>query len=170
MNTTEKTYPIFKVNIDLVVDGEHDPKYPAWSEGLPEGRVRDRIYTVTGFPQEPTADEIRQRLDAIREQSLDRDRGCALPKLRDLHPEITSESIVYDRHDTWIDSWFSHYTFNTELSDGELLASFEQYVNSHLSEHYAGEICLMGAEDQWRWKGPCRCDACQKLGIVKIDH
>lgn len=169
MNTTEKTYPIFKAQIDLVVDGEHDPKYPTWSEGLPAGRVRDRILAITGFPYNPTDTEIKQRLDDIREQSLDRDRG-SLPKLRDLHPEIVSESIVYDRHDTWIDSWFSHYTFNTALSDGELLASFARYVDRHLQDHYAEKFCLMGAEDAFRWRGPCRCDGCRERGIVKIDH
>jgi len=47
--------------------------------------------------------------------------------------------------------------------------------------------CLMGAEDRWRWTAradgqsmvgfgpstgdpPCRCDACRKHGVLRIDH
>jgi hypothetical protein len=38
-------------------------------------------------------------------------------------------------------------------------------------------LCLMGAEDHWRWRGeregdppPCRCEGCKKCGFIRINH
>lgn len=86
---------------------------------------------------------------------------------------------------TWCLTWFSHYTYNTNLSNSELLESFEKYVdekkefNFNINEESIisfearvpkeKRICLMGAEDRWRWK-LCRCKHCQKQGVVRIDH
>lgn len=77
---------------------------------------------------------------------------------------------------TWALTWFGHMTFRCpEIPDaGAALASFEKYVRS--AEHDP-EICLMGAEDRWRWRGenpgdpaPCECRSCVDLGIWRIDH
>ena len=81
--------------------------------------------------------------------------------------------------------------------DLDLYESFEKYVRRYeyqqnlspdeivkLGDKY---ICLMGAEDRWRWghykrnksgkrieddliPGPCRCSGCKKAGIIRIDH
>jgi hypothetical protein len=85
----------------------------------------------------------------------------------------------------WCLTWFSHFTYNTWLDDDEILASFENYVrevtrhnevHGHFDNMMTNKddrdsyICLMGAEDRFRWKGPCRCEHCQTAGVVRIDH
>jgi len=90
--------------------------------------------------------------------------------------------------ETWCLEWFSHKTFDVGQTDAEALASFARYVMRH--EHYQdwhhderpeGWVCLMGAEDRWRWHGgnqpkdertdpPCRCKHCQKQGVLRINH
>lgn len=90
------------------------------------------------------------------------------------------------RRDTWCDGWFSHWTFDAGMTNDEVLASFERYVERILySGRPENEIGgrLMGAEDRWRWHGcttgdpqgertepPCRCEHCRQRGIVRIDH
>ena len=60
------------------------------------------------------------------------------------------------RREVWCDGWFSHYSFDVGMSDHEVLASFERYVErvlrSDLPEIENGGR-LMGAEDRWRWHG-----------------
>lgn len=89
--------------------------------------------------------------------------------------------------ETWCLTWFSHFTFPEGRSDAELIASFSAYVSRHAwyqkdypmardDDEYA--ICLMGAEDHWRWRNGdgdhanpiCRCDGCQKHGVVRVSH
>ena len=98
--------------------------------------------------------------------------------------------------ETWCMEWFSHYTFRDRFEHpGEVLADFEQYVNRmgrlqgsnslasvKVIEDYEAHtgnkwICLMGAEDRWRWAGqgpdtrpPCDCDHCKKAGVWRISH
>jgi len=96
--------------------------------------------------------------------------------------------------ETWCMEWFSHYTFRDRFtSPGSVLADFEQYVNrverrqgsQHLSpeviedfEERSGHkwICLMGAEDRFRWSGaedgpaPCSCKHCIDQGVWRINH
>lgn len=99
-------------------------------------------------------------------------------KLIDKHPQLLSIEVKFIGCETWCILWFSHYTYNTELTDEELLRSFQKFVDRKLPlqenlEHNVPNsetYCLMGAEDNWRWKGPCRCEHCQKAGIVSIDH
>jgi len=87
--------------------------------------------------------------------------------------------------ETWCLHWFNHHTYNIHLSDDELFKSFDEFCyrkrvanmkaghhNNDWSEH--GEkgkyYCLMGAEQRWRWKGPCHCEHCEKAGLTRIDH
>ena len=73
----------------------------------------------------------------------------------------------YVEHETWCLSWFNHYTYNSFLSDLELRSSFLSFINR---KSRIKDACLMGAEDIWRWKGPCRCNKCKGRGVVYIDH
>ncbi len=98
--------------------------------------------------------------------------------------ERTKSTVKDKGRHAWCLSWFSHFTYNTGLDDGELIASFENYVreverHNEAHGHYDAfindadrdsYICLMGAEDRWRWEGPCRCEHCKKAGVVRIDH
>lgn len=89
---------------------------------------------------------------------------------------------------SWALGWFNHYTFRSDdLPDrASVLASFEEYVEEverefpqdlMISPLPEGYICLMGAEDRWRWKGetqdheaPCECEHCVKQGVWRINH
>jgi hypothetical protein len=105
-------------------------------------------------------------------------------KYADKNPQLISLNVRFFANDTWCITWFSHYTLNTHLSDAELLTSFENFTTRKRVENYNNGhdyddrrdeawgpfYCLMGAEDRWRWKDPCRCASCQKRGLVRIDH
>ncbi len=84
----------------------------------------------------------------------------------------------------WTLTWFSHQTFRDGRSDEELRLSFCTYVDKyrwHSEEHQYmspsefeerhGEpyVCLMGAEDMWRWKF-CECQPCKDRGIAVFQH
>jgi len=101
------------------------------------------------------------------------------PKLKELKAEFVEK-------ETWCLTWFSHYTYNIHLSDEKLRESFGDFIfrkekKNVESGHFRNEInmnkkdtkgyyCLMGAEDRWRWKGPCHCKHCIKRGLTRIDH
>ena len=93
--------------------------------------------------------------------------------------------------ETWCPGWFSHHTFDVGLDDAGVLASFQRYVDrtqdynrQHsriINDSWQEPLCLMGAEDRWRWCGtadekgnrtdpPCRCEHCRKAGILIIGH
>ena len=119
--------------------------------------------------------------------------------------DVDSCDVQYEvklvRHEEWCLTWFSHYTFDIGQSDQEALDSFERYVrrvehHNRVTPCFVGEgkdrfpvddVCLMGAEDRWRWtaraagqsilgcgdetsKPPCRCEGCKKRGVLTIDH
>jgi len=105
--------------------------------------------------------------------------------IRSLNLEIIDAGWKFLREETWCCGWFQHYTYNTHLSDEELLESFREYVERQRpyicgsDEPYDcylervpkdRRVCLMGAEDHWRWKEPCRCEHCRERGVVMIDH
>lgn len=103
----------------------------------------------------------------------------------------TDYSYKLIRYETWCLDWFCHYTFDIGQSDSEVMTSFEEYVSRYehqqnlpveaiekLGDKY---VCLMGAEDRWRWghkdeltrdivPGPCRCAGCRKAGVIRINH
>lgn len=91
------------------------------------------------------------------------------------------------REDTWCLEWFCHKTFRDRFDNpGAVLADFEKYVRrierefppglpvSMMGEDY---VCLMGAEERWRWRGdgrdspaPCECASCELNGWWRINH
>lgn len=100
-----------------------------------------------------------------------------------LQPDDMTLTVELRERDTWCSGWFSHWTFDTGLSDTEVLSSFQDYVDriqfSDRSESEIGGL-LMGAQDYWRLCAhgpdgeqtppPCRCKHCKAQGIVRIDH
>lgn len=113
----------------------------------------------------------------------------------DKKPELVHLKMEFICYDTWNTTWFSSESFNTHLSDSEVLASFEDYVQRHENDHWdilhgnsydKTLVSLMGADDRWRWRAganpdgsrdetdsipaPCRCVHCTKLGKVRITH
>lgn len=102
--------------------------------------------------------------------------------------EVTSEIKLW-QYETWELTWFSHRTYDLGQTDEQARDSFEQYVQRHEGyqrepDYYKveGRLCLMGAEDRYRWKSknaigeedyeqvPCRCEHCKKAGYLVIDH
>ena len=148
----------------------------------------------TMLPDVPADPEIERA--AWADRNLDTDREAALHSsglpyktlreaVDDGALEILETSWEFLGYDTWCCQWFSHYTFATHLSDEELLDSFAEFVKRHRGhdrwpdeerdEYHArvepiDRVCLMAAEDRWRWEGPCRCEDCQKLGVVRFNH
>lgn len=103
------------------------------------------------------------------------------------HKYDSPEDVVFklgeEFRDTWVEGWFSHWTYRMGRTDEEILSSFDNYVtrieaaNWRAKHRGEQERCLMGAEDRWRWRGskegspaPCRCEHCEKGGIARIDH
>lgn len=54
----------------------------------------------------------------------------------------------FQGYDTWCLLWFSHYTYNTHLSDKELLESFRRYVFRKMVENRKA-----GREEEWGLMG-----------------
>jgi hypothetical protein len=92
-------------------------------------------------------------------------------------------------YETWCLIWFSHYTYDIGQTDEEAKDSFEQYVQRHEDYQHdlnyrkiEGRVCLMGANDRYRWcskdsndepnydQVPCRCNKCKEAGVLFIDH
>ena len=174
--TEDPKYPIYTIDVRWEQDGEHDEKYPNWHKGLPEGRIWNSSGFNKMYKEYPDLDVVKEYVDewwsGYRVDKLDGKNSG--------EPEIT---IGEPRLETWCLTWFQHYTFDDGRTDKEFLESFERYVRryAHLQD-YTGDtpdnyICLMGAEDRWRWHGethddkpPCRCKHCTKQGVVRIGH
>jgi hypothetical protein len=173
-------YPIYTVKAEWPQEGEycHNGK---------------NGFTSTTMLRKPCATEIAARCMNLQAEMAEKHGLDA----EDVHVEIISV-----RFEEWCCSWFGHWTFDLGLSDADVLASFEEYVwriQQHNKDNprfivsddgtkfYHDDICLMGAEDRWRWtaraegtsaigcgeqtgKPPCRCDGCKRNGVVRIDH
>lgn len=183
----EDAYPIYKINVKWGVKAyapqwleECGPDH--WSfKGLPEGMQWNTTGTTIMFKD--ATDQVQPALDVF------------VTEFRSHHPEINNEyfkaEIVFLRHEVWCEGWFSHWTFDVGQTDDEILKSFSDYVHriqqynqkngkiAYFSDgrsYWDEPICLMGAEDEWRWQGkdrsdpPCRCDDCKKHGVIRIDH
>lgn len=87
-----------------------------------------------------------------------KDKDCQLVRL----------NCFFVEKESWCLNWFNHYTYNTHLSDNDLLLSFESFIER--KRRNDKKYVLMGADELWRWRGPCHCDKCRKRGITFIDH
>lgn len=188
------------------LDGE--PAYPIYSvrtkfsELIPADEVSSPFYVarrLTDRPErfsnsteggmmfaealtpEQVTDEIKNAQSRLLKSS---------PTAEDMETEVTIR--VWE---TWCLAWFNHWTWPKDRTDAELERSFQKYVGRHsryqntlsdaLLSGYGEEVnrgeyllCLMGAEEQWRWRGEngdtvrvvCRCAGCSKHGVVRINH
>jgi hypothetical protein len=171
----EQAYPIYNIAVMWQQDGVHDPNYPRWNEGLEEGR----IWNCTGFYRMYKTDPGEDNVLIEWQEWWDR---YVKEKLEGKNPSRPAIKITRKFYETWCLTWFQHHTFDDGRSDDEFLRSFERYVQRHeQNQDYNNPdyICLMGAEDRWRWKGdstiegskpPCRCSYCQEQGVVRIGH
>ena len=92
--------------------------------------------------------------------------------IREKSPQLIELKISFKECEAWCLTWFQHWTFVDGQTDDELRASFGRFVQRRLPQHSRSEkgYCLMGAEDTWRWKEPCHCEACVARGVSYIKH
>lgn len=108
-----------------------------------------------------------------------------LSKLKIDNPRDIEITVRYIESESWLITWFSHWTHDIGLSDAEVRASFQRFVfrridiNRRLGRD--DDHNLMGANESYRWTGkktddgdlttpPCDCGGCRTLGIKRIDH
>lgn len=179
-------YPIYDFSFKWVQDGEQDPKYPRWYEGLPEGR----IWNGSGFSKMYKEEQSQQEL---LKYALEWWEKMKISKQNEKYPIIdpilTSVYVTLKEYETWVLTWFQHETFDVGQTDIEALKSFEQFVtrkeilNEERERRGENTHALMGAEDRWRWHGsepngdssdhspaPCRCKYCKEQGVIRIVH
>lgn len=125
-----------------------------------------------------------------------RDEAAYFAALGDRAPKDHADfsaTVTLEVRETWALTWFQHEQPDWGDSDVDVLASFRRYVDriERLNRHHRYEvsgvecdaICLMGAEDDWRWHGaepdgkqsdrsdpPCRCRFCKQFNVVRIGH
>lgn len=160
-------YPIHRIKVRWSERYPPNTKNMRESE-LPAGRFWNSIsWDVIEREETDTAEQLRRDWWPGYSERL-------------LEPADLTIKVEFRGLDTWCSGWFSHWTFDTGQSDQEVLDSFKEYVErirySNLTEREISSL-LMGAEDRWRWRGqdtqtdpPCRCLACKKHGVVRIDH
>ena len=169
-------YPIYHVSLKWLKQ-----------DGTPNGTSGDVML------REPNATEINRVAFAWLKQAVEKDG---------VDPTSIDVTIELKLWEEWCLTWFSHYTFDIGQSDAEALESFEDYVCRTMAYNrrnqirvemeggdffYRDPICLMGAEDRWRWTAradgtsmigcgessgtaPCRCEACREAGVLRVDH
>lgn len=180
--TEDKKYPIYRVDIRWIEDDvdNHREKYESTkkqSAVLPPGR---RYNSSSGYRMFREKKEPRYIVTEAKEAW----KGCEKYQAR--NPELIDITVKFIIKESWCLEWFCHWTFDDGQDDAEILASFQRYVDRmqrHNRKHGRKEsygwidvICLMGAEDRWRWRGmddaeaPCRCEGCKKNKVIRIVH
>lgn len=177
----ERAYPTYQVDFRWTQDAGGEEYPEAWTARAGTGRFwsstsYDRMYredpgqqTAAKWAGEWWSEYSTTRIGVVEK-----------------NPSRLKVTVRGPRWETWCLSWFSHWTWDNGRSDEEFLASFERYVRryEHMARWDSGRIigdpkyvCLMGAEDRWRWRGstedskaPCRCEGCTKNGVVRICH
>ena len=160
----------------------HEPS--DWqTDGMPKGRIKDRTtWWKRGFREWPDEGELTKWSRRLWDNSL---ANPTTEKYAIVNPSNVMLVATFRGWAVWWLTWFQHVTFDVGLSDQDVLASFQRYCDRETRKAYhAGkDVCLMGAEDHWRWCGaepdgdnesrsppPCRCKHCKKHGLVRIAH
>lgn len=183
----DRAWPIYSVVLVVSYRERPDPMSP-WEEA--EERTSWHVMKREEVGEDALHQEAEAALSRIVGTWNERRDERGDPRMEDAR--VVSTEVTGPRWETWVLAWFSHWTWDTGQTDREALASFSRYVDRyhHMQEHFGpdrfGEdyVCLMGAEDRWRWKGrsgdglegaeetrpPCRCGSCQARGIIRVDH
>lgn len=186
----ELAYPIWRINVKWIQDGNQSQYPKTWWEGLPEGKFYNSTSYYIMYKEPKSYDEIYQESVEWFNKYKNND------KLKDKNVSDEQIMIEFIRYETWCGQHFNHYTYDTGQTDEEILVSFEKFVQRmeilnlregkevHFRDgsgsYWQDVYCLMGAEDRWRWSGgnsyenrtdpPCRCDGCKKYGLIRINH
>jgi len=156
----EKKFPIYKF-------------YATWDQDDFENNCTG--YSIM-YKENPSANKLEEELQQFKLGILAKHNG------------VIFKNIAYEfvEEESWCLGWFNHYTYNQFETDLEVEDSFRDFVSrketSNLKNgHQRNDMnmnldlkeypycCLMGAEDDYRWK-ICRCEHCKKSGKITIDH
>src|SRR5574343_147241 len=153
----EYKFPIYRIAAKWAQD---DDKYPE------SGTSFTKLY-----PLDTTLEDVKSDAKKWWKRYILRKSGRLDKKsLKDKNAKLISLDVELKEYESWNCVWFSHETRNIHLTDNELLISFASFVDRKKglnveNGHFPADIildnknpyyCLMGAEDRWRWKGPCR--------------
>lgn len=172
-----KKYPIYIFSAKWSQKGIQDIKYPNRHKGLPEGY----IWNSTGFNKMFKEYQTEEQLKSYIENWWDEYKNFKFDENQNIdNVQLNFQFLI---EETFVCTWFTHECFDEGQTDEEFLNEFEQYVQRH--EYYQDKmeyknykICLMGAEDRWRWNSgdksyngiPCRCQHCKEQGLLRISH
>lgn len=185
-------YPQYSVEVRWEEDGE--PMSEAWAGSEP-GRCKNSTSRSLMFKEDPgEAEVMRETTEEWWPQFLVAEQRGDKPKIGERNPGPPEVMVTRLPDESWMVSWFEHWTFDVGQTDREALDSFERFVRRYERyqdhpSHYIKELgdgyrSLMGAEDRWRWNGgatgmfgpeerkppPCRCEHCKAQGVIRIGH
>lgn len=175
-----------------LLSGEEYPVYPIYHIGYrwpEEGK-----YCHDGFNGTSATMMLRETdISVLNGKAMVQAERLAEEK--NVHPSDMGIEVKLTHYEEWCCQWFNHFTWDVGDSDAGVLASFQRYVwrmerhnqlhqikiGEGASAFYTDDVCLMGAEDRWRWSGanddngdptdpPCRCEHCTEQGVVRINH
>lgn len=190
-----KKWPIYSFSAKWSQDGEWNPEYPNWHDGLPEGRIWNSTGFSKMFKEEQTNEQLDEYIQDWWEKMIEtKNKEDKFPII---NPRDVKLEVKFVEFESWVLTWFCHETFDIGQTDEEAIRSFEEYV-ARVQDHNErikrncpedqwyknGHKCLMGAEDRWRWRGayengeygdgeasyPCRCKYCKEQGVLRIAH
>lgn len=172
-----KKYPIYTFNAKWSQIGKQDPDYPNSYKDLPEGY----IWNATGFHRMFKEEQTEEQLEKFINEWWNKYKES--DKFKESNINNVELNYKFKFNETFVCTWFGHECYDDGQTDEEFLNEFEQYVSRHenyqdinnMREPY---ICLMGAEDRWRWNSgnkeytgiPCRCKYCKEQGVLRIAH
>jgi len=174
------------------LDGREYPVYPIYH--IAYRWPQEGEYCKDGFNGTSSTIMLREaNISEVNGRAMEVAEGLA--EKNNVHPRDVGIEVKISHYEEWCCHWFNHYTFDLGLSDAEVLASFERYVwrmerhnqrnqvkvGEGADAFYTDPICIMGAEDRYRWSGanddngdptdpPCRCEHCVEQGVVRINH
>jgi len=171
MSTEQDTrYPIYSVGVRFTEDGDMPAEERAQMRWWPND-PGPGAYGIAFRPIGCTArTQAPQRWSGgAREEWWPncRDADRSTGRIADKNPGDPIFTVALKYHESWCISWFEHWTFDVGQSDEEALASFQRYVDRHAfyqdwhhdertdrelaARGIPYRVCLMGAEDRWRW-------------------
>lgn len=190
----DQLFPIYGITAKWKQD-EYKREGNDWK---PTGnRVDNSLYNTRIFREPLSEKEIQKLRDSVESEYLG-EVGEKMRKSRNRAPLRNWSDLEVEVELKYWESWhltrFTHETFRDDRTREEVIQSFENYVSRHewYQDHFlhserleelvaTGQIpvkvCLMGAEDRWRWRGkddeseyPCNCDKCKEAGMWRISH
>lgn len=179
---------------------DKSPRYKIWAVHVywtymtEDGRMNNHasIDHMPKDPEESTYEKVEAWAQSWWQRVLENGQKEKPEYYKDVQ-DVRIE-IKLDHEESWCGTWFTHWTWDVGQTDQEALNSFQAYVDrvqvynekwrweNNIHDQDLDKICLMGAEDRWRWRSletdhngdskpaPCRCEKCKEHGVIRILH